>query len=141
VLRPGALGSRIADVNAVAEHRAVDAHVAVAFTFEISADELVRGSFDHLRDLARGTEMSPLRVAFDAHEDGVSRGRIADGVFRNVDLGTDRAVDGVRPDEPEAGLILAKGPGYGAVRRDLPDSLVLADVDAALPAQVLEHPA
>ncbi len=141
VLRLCPLGPRIADVNAVAEYRAIDAHVTLSFALEIGADELVGGAFEDLHDLAGRAQVRPARLLFDPDQDLIAGGGIADGVLRDVDFLADGAIDRMGPDEAEAAFVFAKDAAGRAMRRHRPHRLVLADLEAALLDKSFEEPA
>ena len=69
----GALGAGIADVDRVGEDGAVDADIAVALALEVSADELARGAFEDLHDLAARSESAAAGLAADLDQHFVAR--------------------------------------------------------------------
>src|SRR5262249_20096746 len=77
VLGLGPFAARIADVDAVAEDRAVHADEALGVALEVGADELARGPLEDADDLTARAEVGPLRLAADADEHSVASGRIA----------------------------------------------------------------
>ena len=118
VFRLRSLGAGVADVDAVAEDRAVDADVALPLALEIGADELPRGP---LEDVARlcpvGPRSGPVGLAGDADEDGVAGGGVERVALGDEDFRTDLALDDVGPDEAEAGRGAAIDARDRAVRR------------------------
>src|SRR5262249_12077742 len=76
VVRPRALGARIADPDRVGEHRAVDADVALAIALEVGADELSRSTFEHLDDFAARPETGTVWLLTNAHEHFVAGGGV-----------------------------------------------------------------
>ena len=70
------LRSGIADVDAVAENSAIDAHQSLAVALEIGADELPRRSFENANNLAGGEQSGRLGLRVRAHEHGVAGGGV-----------------------------------------------------------------
>jgi hypothetical protein len=116
----------------VAEHRAVDAHVAVAVALEVGADEVVGGPLQHAHHPPQRAQVGPVGLAQDPHQHDVAGGGVVGVVLAHAHLGAGLAVDGVRPDEAGAGGGAAERPGDGPVRRGGADGVVLARLDAAV---------
>src|SRR5262249_20756532 len=139
VLRSSALGPRIADEDAVAENRAIDADVSLTIALEIRADELPRGSFQHLEDFTARTEVAAVGLADDAHEHLVTGGGVL-GVFGpDEDFRAGLAVDDMGPNEAEAVRRPPEDAGHGAVRLGRADRVVLPELEALLLDQVPER--
>src|SRR5262249_36273257 len=58
VIRPGSLGARIADKDAMAEHCAVDSDQSFAVTLQVGADKLPGRSVQHAQNLADRAEVT-----------------------------------------------------------------------------------
>jgi hypothetical protein len=63
IVRPRALRSRIADINAMAENGAIDAHQSLSFALEIGADELPGSAFKDADNVAAGELIRTTRFA------------------------------------------------------------------------------
>ena len=141
VAGPGSPGSGVADADAVAEDRAIDADEGLTIALVIGADELARGPLQHLDDLAVGADVGQPRAPHDAHQHFVAGGGVA-GVFgADADLGAGAALDEVRPDVARAGGRFAEDAGDGRVAGRGADGVVLARFDAALLEQIAQRPA
>src|SRR5439155_10966725 len=86
VVRPGAFGARVADVNAVTEYRAVHANVALAFALEIGADKLAGRALEDADDLTHRVKVGPVRLTQDADQDLVAGGRVERIVLADVNF-------------------------------------------------------
>ena len=134
-----ALGARVADINAVAEHGAVYADESLALALVIGADELARGALEHAHDFARRAQPRPVGLARDPHQDLIARGRIERVVAADVDLGNAMPVDHVRPDEAVAARQPAKDAGHRPVRLDGAYRVIAADLQALLGDQAAQR--
>src|SRR5262249_51639171 len=135
IVGPGPLRTGVADVDAVGEHGAVDAHEAVAVALEVGADELPGGPLQDPDDPPGRAEGGLVGLARDAHQDGVAGGGVQGVALADADLRPGAPVGGVGPDVADPGAGAAVGPGDGAVGRGLADGLVLAQLDAAFAEQ------
>src|SRR5439155_10969648 len=93
VLGLGALGARVADVDAVGEHAAVHADQPFALALEVGADELARGPLQHAQHFALGGGIAAGRAG-DADQYLVAGGGVAAVVRGDGDLGAGLAVEG-----------------------------------------------
>src|SRR5581483_1490368 len=132
VVRLRALGAGVADVDAVAEHGAIDAHETLAVPLEVGADEALGGPFEDANDLAERTEVGPVRLARDTHEHGVAGGGVAGVFLVDADFGARLALDELRADVAGSGSGAAKGTGDGAVRLGGAHRVILTHLDAAV---------
>ena len=134
VVGPHATGAGVADVDAVAENRAVHADVSLAFALEVGPHELTGRPLQHLQDDPSGSDLAAALVA-QLDQDLVARDRIESVVRADGDLGTCLAINQMGPHKAESGAGTPKGPGDGPQLAGEANGLVLADVQSSLANQ------
>src|SRR5258707_10155592 len=125
VVRLGPLRAGVADVDAVAEDRAIHAYQSLAVALVVGADEVAAGALQHADDRTRRVDVGAVGLAREADEDGVAGGGVEAFAFGNADFGAGLALDQMGPDVAGARRGAAERAGDGAVGRDRADGVVL----------------